>query len=174
MSDAYQESGQGSAGQLVPAGEIPGHEAVRLYLKTGSLAAVSRELGVTIYELQKLAKTQWWTDEIGALRRIEQAQLDSSLSEILGLALTKLVKAMTDGEDAVTSEGVPYIKPVSAAVLVRIADTVFDKRQLLRGLPTALSNESSKLTELAAKLEELGRAQASRTIEPAESADGES
>ncbi len=184
MSDASfqpdsedDESAETKSSLPVPACPFSPSQAVALYLTNGSLAAVARELGTTVYELQKLAKTQWWTDEIGHLRRVEQATLDTSLSEILGLALTKLVTAMTNGEEAVTSEGVPYMKPVSAAVLCKIADTVFDKRQLIRGLPTSVSNESSKLSELAAKLEELGRSQAARTIEAApiaDSADGES
>ena len=152
--------------------------AVSLYIKTGSLAATARQLEVTVYELQKLAKTQRWTDEIGNLRRVEHAALDSALSEILGKALSGLVQRMNDGEECVTAEGIPYLKPVSAATLVRIADVIFDKRQLIRGLPTALTNESSKLGELAAKLEQLGRAQSLRTIdssdaggEPHESSD---
>ena len=56
-------------------------------------------------------------------------------------------------------------KPLNAQTLCRIAETVFDKRQLIRGLPTAVTNEGSKLAELAEKLEQLGRAQAARTIE---------
>lgn len=157
-------------------------EAVRAYLKCGSLAQVARELDTTVYELQKLAKTQWWTEELGSLRRVEQAALDESLSAILGKTLTEMVERLEFGEKMFNKNGVPVLdaegkhvrKPVAAAVLVRIAETVFDKRQLLRGLPTALSNESTKLQELAEKLEKLGRAQSMKTLEMEADAGGES
>jgi hypothetical protein len=146
-------------------GDELSREAVRLYLTCGSLASVSRKLDTPIYELQKLAKTQWWTDELGRLRRIEQAELDAKLSDILGSALTKLVDRMENGEEVMDKEGFIHRKAISAATLCRIAETVFDKRQLIRGLPTAVTNEGSKLTELAEKLEKLGLAQSARTIE---------
>ena len=34
--------------------------AVQLFSQTGNLAAVARELGMSIYELQKLTRTQCW------------------------------------------------------------------------------------------------------------------
>lgn len=146
-------------------GDAISREAVTLYLTCGSLAKVARTLDIPIYDIQKLSKTQWWTDELGRLRRIEQAELDSKLSDILGSALTKLVDRMENGEEVIDKDGFKHMKAISAATLCRIAETVFDKRQLIRGLPTAVTNESSKLTELAEKLEKLGQAQAARTID---------
>ena len=140
-------------------------QAVRSYLKTGSLAAVSRNLSVPIYELQKLARTQEWMQELKLLRTIEQAVLDSSLTSILDTTLDALKHRLEFGEDVMDKDGNIRTKPLNAQTLCRIAETVFDKRQLIRGLPTAVTNEGSKLAELAEKLEQLGRAQAARTIE---------
>lgn len=150
-------------------------KAIRIYLKTGSLAATARQLETPVYQLQKLAKTQSWQDELGLLRRVEQAVLDTTLTEIMGMALTELKDRLVLGEEIFDSNGGAHMRPVSATTLVRIMDVVFDKRQLIRGLPTALTNEGSKLSELAAKLEELGRQQAAKTIEaqPAEGSGGQ-
>lgn len=140
-------------------------EAVRLYLQSGSIAEVGRKLGVSAYELSKLTRTNWWMQELKLLRTIEQAQLDTSLTEILNMSLDELKLRLQFGEDYYDKEGNMRNRPLSAATLCRVADVVFDKRQLIRGLPTAVTNEGGKLQELAEKLEELGRAQSARTIE---------
>jgi hypothetical protein len=140
-------------------------KAIRAYLTTGSLAATSRELGVSLAVVRKMAATQSWAEELGLLRRIEQAVLDTSLTDILGTTLSELKHRLQFGEEVFDKEGGSHMRPLSGATLVRIMEAVFDKRQLIRGLPTAVTNEGSKLSELAAKLEELGRAQAARTIE---------
>lgn len=156
-------------GLVAGAGEWEADEeskrAVVLYLQCGSLAKVALSLGTTVYELQKLAKSQWWTDELGRLRRIEQAELDNRLSAILGKSLDMLVERMEYGEEVYDKEGNMHMRPVPAATLCKIANTVFEKRQLIRGLPTAVTNESSKLAELAEKLEKLGQAHNAKTIE---------
>lgn len=139
--------------------------AVRLYLHTGSIAEVGRQLSVTVYELNKLTRTQWWMQELRLLRTIEQAQLDTSLTEILNVTLAELKQRLEFGEDYYDKEGNMRNRPLPAATLCRIADVVFDKRQLIRGLPTAVTNEGGKLQDLADKLEQLGRAQSARTIE---------
>jgi hypothetical protein len=143
-------------------------EAVTIYLKCGSLARVARELGTTVYELQKLAKSQWWTDEIRLQRSVEQAELDSTLTNVLGSALARVAERLEQGELMIDKLGNEHWIPVSASALTKLIAVVFDKRQLIRGLPTAVTNESSKLSELAEKLEELGRATAARTLEMGE------
>jgi len=138
--------------------------AIRLYLKLGSMAAVGRELGVPLTELHRLSKTVWWQEEMQLIRRAEAAALDAGLTELLGTTLDELKRVLRDGETVFDKNGVAHSKPVSATSLCRIAELVFDKRQIVRGLPTAIT-EGGKLSELAEKLEALGKAQAAKTIE---------
>jgi hypothetical protein len=140
-------------------------QAVQEYLKSGSLAQVARNLGTTVYEVNKVAKTQEWADEVAQHRRTELAVLDMALTTILDKTTLELIHRLEYGEEVYDQNGDCHMKPVSAASLTKIIGTVFDKRQLLRGLPTALNNESSKLSELAEKLEQLGRYQNSKTID---------
>ena len=159
------EEGATSDSQLADQKESLQTTAIRAYLKTGSLAATSRELGIPLLLVRKMAATQSWAEELGLLRRTEQAVLDTQLTKILNTTLSELEQRLAFGEEVFDKEGGSHMRPLNGATLVRIMEAVFEKRQLIRGLPTALNNESSKLTELAAKLEELGRAQSMRTIE---------
>jgi hypothetical protein len=88
----------------------------------------------------------------------------------LGTTFEELGKRLAFGDRVVNKQtGEEYVQQVPASVLVRIMDAVFDKRQLLRNLPTNIS-EGAKLDELAEKLKELGRGLAARTLESPPSA----
>src|SRR5207253_795384 len=108
--------------------------AVQLYLKSGSLAAVSRELEVPLAQVKELAGTQWWVDEVSLTRRMEVAALDAGLTEILGSTLSQLRKRLETGEAYVAANGQIKYRPIKSADLCKIVDVVFDKRQLIRGM----------------------------------------
>lgn len=148
------------AADLVPL--TPDLEAVRLYALTGSLAKVSRELGVPIYELTKLTKTQWWQDELAALRREESALTNATLTRVFDLTLAQIEDRLAHGDFTLSQGGALRRVPVSASSLARLADMVFDKRQLVRNEPTVIAGDNDKLSRLADKLRRLG---AARTIE---------
>lgn len=140
-------------------------EAVRLYSLTGSLAKVSRELGVPLYELTKLTRTQWWQDELAALRREEMALTNASLTRVFDQTLAQIEDRLTNGDFTVSQGGALRRVPVSASTLARLADMVFDKRQLVRNEPTIIAGDNDKLARLADKLRRLG---AARTLEAGE------
>lgn len=130
-------------------------EAVRMYAETGSLAAVSRRLGVAIYELQKLQRTQWWQDELAALRRETAAIQNAKLTRIHEMALEALEDSILHGDRVLV--GRKFVRqPVAAKDLARISESVFKQRQLLLGQPTDVK-ENGQLNRLAAKLQALGR-----------------
>jgi hypothetical protein len=157
--------------EIVPAGVVPNAlqlACVQCYYETGSLAEVSRQTMVPIYELQKLEKQLWWQQELHLIRRCEQAALESRFTKILGEALAGIEDRLEVGDTQIDRYGIEHKIPVEAATLVRVAELVFDKRQLLRGLPTNISEDNGKLQDLANKLEKIGRAQAARTIDSKE------
>lgn len=167
VNQSTEGSAEGPSTELVALPELESFElrAVRLYHKNGSLSRTATELGVSTYELGKLAGTQEWQEELIAIRRSEQAALDARYTSILGTTLTHLEDRLANGEKTINDHGEVVIKPISAMVLVKIAELVFDKRQIVRELPTNYNGESNKLAELAAKLEEFGTAQRMRTID---------
>lgn len=135
-------------------------EAVRLYSQTGSLAAVSRQLGVAIYELQKLQRTEWWQAELAALRREEQAIKNARLSRIHQLTLDALEDRVTHGDFVMKGNGFVRVK-MSGKDLARVSEAVFKQRQLLLGEPTSIDGSNKKLEELSQKLRALGAKDAS-------------
>jgi hypothetical protein len=132
-------------------------KAVQLFAQTGNLAQVARELEMTIYELQKLTRTQWWMDECALLRREEMALTNVCLTRLLDKTLEALEDRLDNGDKVMTAFGVQAI-PLDAKTLIRLADVVFDKRQLIRNLPTVIDGDASKLASLAEKLSRLGQA----------------
>jgi len=129
-------------------------EAVRLYAETGSLAAVSRRLGIAIYQLQKLQRTDWWQAELAALRREVAAVKTAKLEKLHGMALEQLEDRLCHGDFVAIGSRMVRVK-LSGKDLARVSDSIFKQRQLLTGEPTEI-RENKQLEKLAAKLRALG------------------
>lgn len=138
--------------------------AVRLYYSTGSYPKTAQALGVSVYEVTRLSKTGWWRDEIAALQRDEIAQSNVRMTKILDMALGELEDRLENGDEVVVG-GVLQTKKVDARTLSTIVNVVFDKRQLLRGMPTSIGSQEGKLEELAEKLRALGKVRAEVVVE---------
>lgn len=130
-------------------------EAVRRYASTGSLKEVSRQLGIAIYQLQKLQRTQWWQSELAALRRESAALKNAMLERIHDKTLSELQDRLEHGDYVATPRGFVRQK-LSGKDLARISEAVFRQRQLLNGEPTEI-HENKRLETLAEKLRALGK-----------------
>lgn len=131
-------------------------QALRLFLTSGSLARVSRDLNIPMYNLQQLSRSAWWAREIELIRREEIALETTQMTRIWNKTLEEIEDRLANG-DIVTVKNKKVRRELSAMALARLADTIFDKRQLLRGEPTAVLGGNKKLEELAEKLTALGR-----------------
>jgi hypothetical protein len=130
-------------------------EAVRMYAQCGSLAEVSRQLGIAIYELQKLQRTEWWQAELAALRREESAMKNAKLTRIHNLTLEALEDRIVHGDFIMRGNGFARIK-MSGRDLARAAGEIFKQRQLLIGEPTHIDGTNKTLEKLAHKLRAVG------------------
>lgn len=131
--------------------------ALQLFSQTGSLATVSRDLSIPLYELHQLSRTDWWNRELTLLRREEAALENSRLTTIWNRTLEEIEYLLENGEE-VYVDGHKRSKRPNGATLARLADVVFNKRQLLRDAPTVNVGSNKKLDELADKLSQLGSA----------------
>lgn len=147
-------------------------KTVHLFSQLGSLKAVSRALGIPIYELQKLQRTQAWLDEYNALQREEMAISNVRMTRILDQTLEAIEDRLINGDYHFTG-GKAFRRPCDAKTLARLTDVIFDKRQLLRNLPTQIEASTSKLAELAEKLEALGKARRAGEIIDVQASDVE-
>lgn len=139
-------------------------DAARLYYQTGSYIKTAQGLGVSIYEVTRLGKTGWWRDEIAALERDEIAQSNVRMTRLLDMTLDELEDRLVNGDEVVVG-GQLTTKKVDARTLATVANVIFDKRQLLRGMPTRIDSNEGKLEELADKLRTLGKVRAEKVIE---------
>lgn len=140
-------------------------QAVHLFAQCGSFAEVSRQMGKTLYELQKLSRTSWWQEEFNLLRREETALSNVKMSRILDKSLEELSERLEFG-DTVVNEGQTFNIPIPAKDLVRIIDVIFNKRQLIRGEPTMIEGDNKKLADLAEKLRTIGEARIQENRNP--------
>jgi hypothetical protein len=130
-------------------------EAVRRYQLCGSLAQVSREMGIAIYELQKLQKTKWWQEELAALRREETAIKNVTLARLHHMSLVQLEDRLAHGDLIARGSGFVRQK-LSGRDLARISESIFKQRQILLGEPTDIVRANNQLATLADKLRALG------------------
>ncbi len=130
-------------------------QATRIFVQTGSIAATAKQLGVPMAQIRAFSKTIWWQDEVAALQRDIAAQLDANLTRVLDFTLEALLDRVTNG-DVVLVKGAEKRVRMKAATLAQVASVVFDKRQLVRNMPTAIAGDTQKLNVLAQKLRALG------------------
>lgn len=140
-------------------------DLVHCFAECGNYAETARKFSMSLAQLNGISRQLWWMEELQAIRRTKQALLDVKLSSIIGRSLERIEEALNEGEDYYDQQGNHHMKRVKAVEVARIFEGVFDRRQLLRELPTSISQEGGKLGELAQKLADLTRLQQERTIE---------
>jgi hypothetical protein len=130
-------------------------QAVRLFVRTGTLAAAARELGLPLADVRRWSQSIWWQTEVAALQRESSALADAMLTRIFDTGMDALLDRLTLG-DVRMFGGKQVRVPVKAEVLAHIIDVAFTKRQLLRNEPTAIAGDTKRLNTLAQKLRALG------------------
>jgi hypothetical protein len=132
-------------------------EAVRLFVKLGTLSAVSRELNISLRDLTRASRQIWWQDEVILLRREQQAALDASFTKLHNQTVAELIDRVENGEQVYSKKGVLVRVPMKARDIAAVAHIIFTERQLLRNEPTAIQGDSGKVQVLADKLRLLGK-----------------
>lgn len=139
-------------------------QAVHMFSQIGSLKEVSRRMGIALYDLQKLSRTQEWMEELSAIQREEAAMMNVKMSRLLDSTFDQIEDRLENG-DYQFSAGKSFRKPCDAGTLAKLVNVIFDKRQLVRNLPTQIEASQTKLAELADKLTKLGLIRTSDIID---------
>ena len=128
-------------------------EAVSVWLATGSNQLTSQQTGVPYKTIDYWKTQQWWKDAVEAARSGDNEKLDRKLTKALDTALDAIMDRIKDGEfiyDQTT--GKVKRAPVKLRDANAAFNTLLDKRQLIRKLPTKIteaSNTEAKLQKLA-------------------------
>ena len=106
------------------------------------------------------ANAEWWSDAIDYVRLTKNDELDSRLSKILEDTVKQLEERVANGNWIIDKNGNKKRVKLPAKDLVNVLQTVFEKRQILRGDPNQISagtTESSEkiLKELMGRFEDM-------------------
>lgn len=110
----------------------------------------------------------WWPILIEELKYIKQSELDGQYTGIMEKSLAEVVERLENGDEVIVN-GEIRRKKVSARDAALISAIMFDKRQLLRGDPTAIKQQNFNVDERMEKLmstfEQIARKENEKVIE---------
>lgn len=133
-------------------------EAASHYVVLGNMSKVSDITGIPNETLSNWkTKTDWWEPLVTAVRNEKTEEIDANLSRILHKSTEALENRIDSGDAYVKKDGTVGHKDMSGRDLATVTGIIFDKRQILRNLPTSIKSESTdaRLTSLADKVREL-------------------
>lgn len=148
-------------------------EAAALWAVTKNFTDVSKLVGVRTYILKKWSKEPWWDNVIQNVRKEQNEILDAKMTQVLDKAIDLIKDRIEGGEywldrKKTQETGEPtYIRlPLRAKDATIAVDTLFDKRQLLRGEATTRSESITEVDKLKKLQENFERLAQSKGINP--------
>lgn len=150
-------------------------EAATIYAVTKSWEAVRDLVGMPIHAAKKFSEEPWWDSVVSKVKKEKNELLDAKITEVLETSLTVVKDRLDNGEyvfDRKTKE-LDRV-PVRMRDAAYTAETLFDKRQLLRGEATTNTGALSSDQKLLALKEQFERLAVSKGINPkSETIEGE-
>ena len=123
--------------------------------------------GVPCQTVRHWRLQDWFKDLVDELQREDDHSTDAKLTKIVDKALDTVVDRLENGDFMYNSKKNEFVrKPLLAKDVTKIADTMFDKRNLLRGKPTSISGKQEQISDRLLKLaEEFAKFASAKTIE---------
>jgi len=127
------------------------------FLVTGNMAQVSKATGIPETTLSGWRKSEWWVPLVADLRSEYDEELDGKLTGLLHRAVDALICGLDRGDTVLvrgsTGSYESRQKSVSARDLAVISGIIYDKRALLRRMPTSIRDDGcqDKLKAMAEK-----------------------
>lgn len=123
-----------------------------------SAPLIEATTGVPAQTIRHWRMTDWFKDLIEEIRREDDNTVDAKLTKIVSKSMDVIVDRLENGDFMYDPKQGEFVrKPLAAKDVNKIADTMFDKRNLLRGKPTSISSKqeqvSDRLLKLAAEFE---------------------
>ena len=123
--------------------------------------------GVPAQTIRHWRAMDWFKDLVNELQREDDYSADAKLTKIVNKALDTVVDRLENGDFMFDPKSSSFVrKPLKATDVTRIADTMFDKRNLLRGKPTSISGKTEQISDRLVKLAaEFSRFVTAKTVE---------
>ncbi|MCR4308176.1 MAG: hypothetical protein NUV80_06475 [Candidatus Berkelbacteria bacterium] len=119
-------------------------EAVTTYLVLGKIALVAAACNVPNQTLRSWKTQQWWKDLEKEIKQDDEQVLDSKLSKIIDKSLDQVSERIENGEFILDSRtGTVKRIPVKLRDIHKVSVELIDKRNLIRGKPTSITERVS-------------------------------
>ena len=136
-------------------------EAASHYVLHGVMSKVSKLTNIPKTTLQDWKNSDWWEPLTVSIRTEKSDQIDSSITRILEASTAQLEDRIVNGDEILGKDGETLRLAMKGRDLATVFGITFDKRQIIRNLPTSIKAEStdSRLNQLAEKVRELSAGQ---------------
>ncbi len=137
--------------------DIDRRQAVGMFVILGNFQATSNQTGIPRVTIQDWSKKEWWLNAVSEVRREKADELDALVTNGIHKAIDSVTGRLDEGDAYVLKDGGIAYKPVSARDSATVLGILYDKRQIMRLLPTNITQttDSAKLLKLQEKFEEL-------------------
>ena len=144
--------------------------AAACFMMTGTVNGAERLSGIdhrTISDWKN--NSEWWPTVLQKVRKEKQDELDAKLTALIHTSTDALEDRLENGVEVLTKDGFKK-QSMSARDIINAISTLYDKRAMLRGDPTSITQKTTSsdvLNELKATFAEAGRkAVAAKVINP--------
>ena len=136
-------------------------EAASHYVLMGNAKKVSEITNIPHRTINDWRQKDWWEALTASIRLEKSDEIDASITNILDKATEQLTDRITKGNYVLGKDGEKMRLEMSGRDLATVFGITFDKRQIIRNLPTSIKAEStdSRLNMLADKVRELAAGQ---------------
>ena len=115
--------------------------------------------GTSYANLKRWCREEWWDQAVEIVKERLDMALDDSYTAVIHKSTNAVIDRLDEGDVVLTKTGAQVRKPVSARDAMLIAGIAHDKRALLRGRPTTITesvSEGERLRQLAEKFKTIG------------------
>jgi hypothetical protein len=132
-------------------------QAIGAFVILGNYQATANEVNIPYTTVFGWGQKEWWLNALEEVRREKADELDVQVSNSITKALKSVDERLEHGDAYVLKDGGTAYKPVSARDSATVFGIMYDKRALMRNMPTSItqSTDSAKLLKLQEKFEEL-------------------
>ena len=123
--------------------------AVAKYVATGSRSITARELNIPVDTLNGWMKKDWFKEAIAAKRNEQIELLDSKLTESIDEAIKQMQDRLKNGDTVYNQRTGKFTQaPAKLRDLNHAFSSLIEKRQLIRKLPTKITEQQSTAAQL--------------------------
>ncbi len=138
------------------------------YCVTGNITKTAAMHNMPKQTVSNWAKSDWGVELLGQIRTEKGEEFDANISKFIDAAFEQAQDRVEKGDFRLTKDGKLIRVPMGGYQLVISGATAYDKRQLHRNQPTAISDKSGDMKALAnefAKLsDEMSRERNKRVV----------